>query len=53
MGDDEVRRIWKDYFKNLYNINTQEQVTVYMYGFNGIQRGNYFGGELIKRLKQR
>ena len=38
----EVQRIWKEYYEDLYNINTQEQVAVYMCGFDGVQRGNYF-----------
>ena len=48
-GEGEVRRIWKDYFENLYNIDTQEKVAVHMCGFYGIRRGNYFGGEPIGR----
>ena len=43
MGKDEVRRIWKDYSEDLYNIDIQEQVVVYMCSFDGLQRGNYFG----------
>ena len=43
LGEDEVRRIWSDYFEDLY-IDTQEEVAIYMCGFNGVQRGNYFGG---------
>ena len=31
-GEGEVRMIWKEYFEDLY-----------MCGFDGIQRGNYFG----------
>ena len=42
-----MRRVWKDYFKDLYNIDTQEQV-VAMYGFNSVQRGNYVGGGPIR-----
>ena len=42
--EDEVRKIWKEYFEDLYKIDTQEQVAVQMCGFEGIQRGNYFGG---------
>ena len=38
-------RIWKEYFEDMYNIDTQDQVTVHMCGFDGIQRGNYFRGE--------
>ena len=41
----------KDYFKDLYNKDTQEQVAVHMFGLNNVQRGNYFGGELIKRTE--
>ena len=37
------------YFEHLYNIDTQEKVTVHMCGFDEIQRGNYFGGEPIRR----
>ena len=29
-GEDEVRKIWKEYFEDLYNIDTKEQVAVYM-----------------------
>ena len=46
-----MRRIFNDYFENLYNINTQEHVAVHMCGFDGIRRGNYFGGEPIGRAK--
>ena len=37
----------EDYFEDLYNIDTKEEITVHMCGFDGIQRGNYFGGEPI------
>ena len=47
-GEDEVRKFWKEYFEDLYNIDTQEQVQSTC-GFDGIQRGNYFGGEPIGR----
>ena len=39
-GEDEVQKIWKEYFEDLYNIDTQEQVGVHMCGFDGIQWGN-------------
>ena len=42
--EDEERKIWKGYFEDLYNIDTQEKVAVPMCGFDGIHRGNYFGG---------
>ena len=47
-----MRWIWKDYFGDLYNIETQEQVTVYVCGFDGVQRSNYFEGEPIKRNEE-
>ena len=36
-GEDEGRRIWKEYFEDLYNAYTREQVAVHMYGFDGIR----------------
>ena len=50
-AEDEVRRIWKEYFEIFYNVDTQEQVVVHMCGFDGIRRGNYFGGEPIGRVE--
>ena len=38
VGEDEAQRIWKDYFEDLYNIYTQEQVAVNMCWFDGIQK---------------
>ena len=38
--EDGTRKIWKEYFKDLYNIDTQEQVAVSMCGFDGIRKGN-------------
>ena len=32
-GKDEGGRTWKEYFEDLYNIDTQEQVAVQMSGF--------------------
>ena len=32
-----------------YNIDTQEHVSHHTRGFDGVWRGNYFGGELIRR----
>ena len=43
--------IWKEYFEDLYNIDTQEQVAVHMCGFDGIRRSNYFGEEPIGRAE--
>ena len=36
-GEDEIRRIWKEYFEDLYNIDNQEQVVVHMCGIDGIR----------------
>ena len=47
----ELRRVWKEYYEDLYNINIQEKVGVHMCGFNGVQRGDYFGGEPIRRME--
>ena len=44
-------KIWKEYFEDLYNIDTQEQVAVNMCGFDGIWGGNYFRGEPIGRAE--
>ena len=35
LGDDEVQSIWKDYFEDLYNIDSQGQIAVHMCGFDG------------------
>ena len=43
-----MQRILKEYFKNLFNIATQEQVAVHMFGSDGVQRGSYFRGEQIR-----
>ena len=40
-------RIWKDYFDDPYNIDTQDHVAVRKCGFDGIQRSNYFGEDII------
>ena len=44
-GEDEVRKIWKEYFEDLYNIITQEEVAVHICDFDKIRRDKYFGGE--------
>ena len=45
----EGRRIGKEYFEDLNNIDKQERVAVHMCRSDRVQRGNYFRGEL--RLK--
>ena len=42
--------IWKEYYEDLYNIDAEEQVTVHMCRFDGVRRGNFFGGEQIRRI---
>ena len=51
MGEYEVRRSWKDYFEDLCNMSIQEKVAVHMCGFDGIQRGNYFEEDPIRRTE--
>ena len=33
----------------MYSIDTKKEVAVHMCGFERIQRGNYFGGEPVRR----
>ena len=47
MGDNKVCRMWREYFEDLYNMDTQKQVSVHMCGFNVVQRSISFGEELI------
>ena len=47
----EVRRVWKEYYEDLYNIDTQEQVAFHMCSFDRVWRVNYFGGEPIRRTE--
>ena len=49
LKETEVQRIWKEYYEDLYNIDTQELVAVHMCGFDRVQKGKYFGGEPIRR----
>ena len=44
----EVQRIWKEYFEDLFIINTYEQVALHICGLDGIRRSTYFVGELIR-----
>ena len=43
LGEIKVRRTWKEYFEDLYNKDTQEQVAVHMCGFDEVRKGNYLG----------
>ena len=33
-GEDKVQKTWKEYFEDLYNIDTWEQVALHMFGFD-------------------
>ena len=50
-GEDEVQKVWKEYLEDLYNIDTREKVAVHICSFEGIRRGNYFGGDPIGRAE--
>ena len=47
----EEQRTWEDYFENLYNTNTQEQITVHICGFSSVRRSNHFGREPVRRTE--
>ena len=47
----EVRRIWKEYFEDPYNKDTQGHVAIHLCSFDGIRRGNYFRVEPINRTE--
>ena len=49
LGEEEIQRISKAYFEDMYNVDTQEQVEVHRCGFDGIWRGKYFKGEPVGR----
>ena len=34
----EMQRVWKKYFKDLYNVDTQEEVGVHVYDYDGSER---------------
>ena len=43
MREDDVQNTWNIYSEDLYNVNTEEWVTVNMHSFDGTRKGNYFG----------
>ena len=49
----EVRRIWKKYFKDLYNVDTHEKVGVHICGYDGVWRGSYFLENQLEKLRLR
>ena len=52
LEEEEVRRILKYYFRDLYNLDTKEEYAVQMCSFDGVQGGNYFRGEPIRRFEE-
>ena len=51
MEQDDVRKTWKDYFKELYNVFTEEMVAVNICDFDGALVGNYFEIESMRMTK--
>ena len=47
LGEGEVQRIWKEYFVDLYYIDTQEPIC----SFDDVLKGNYLRGGLIRRIE--
>ena len=39
LGENEVRKISKDYVEDIYNIDTQGQVVVHICVFDGVKKG--------------
>ena len=48
-----MRRIWKKYLNYLHNVDNQEKVGVHMCGYEGVWRGNYFGGKPIRKIEEK
>ena len=48
-----MRRILKEYFEDIYNIYTQEQVNIFMCGFYEVRLDSNFGGNRLGNLKVR
>ena len=38
-------------FEDLYNTGTLEQIVIYMYIFDSVQTGCYFGGEKVRKTE--
>ena len=51
LEETEVQRIWKEYYEDLYNIDTQKQVAIHMCGFDKVWSGKYFGGVPIRKME--
>ena len=44
-GEDKAQNIWKEYFEDLFNIDTQEEVVVNMCGLEVVTSPNSIRGE--------
>ena len=45
-----MQRIWKKYFKDIYNVDIQEEVRAHICGYDRVQIGNYFE-EPIRKIE--
>ena len=45
-----MQNTWKEYLKDLYNLNAEEWVAVNMCDINGSRSGNCFEGEPVRRI---
>ena len=51
MGEDYVRKIWKQYFEDINKVNRDGQITVSMPNFENGGRSNYSQGEPVNRYE--
>ena len=51
VGEDKGRQTWKEYFKDLYNVDTEEQITVSMCEPEGARKVNYFGEQSMRKFE--
>ena len=52
-GEDESRMIWKEYFEDLHNIDTQEEVAVHMCGYVWFEEETILEESQLEKLKLR
>ena len=46
-GEEEVKKRWKEYFEQLYNVDIGARAKVNLFGFEGVSRSMYRGNESI------
>ena len=51
IGEDEVQRIWKEYFEELYNIDPREQVPIHMCDLIGFEEVTTSEESLLEELR--